>query len=86
MFGGARLTLRPGQFLTNDHGLSAIRLSFLGSDLFLAQKDFSASLFGSLQGHVVGRNIFLDGSTFDNDGLACTKASGRATKSCRPIG
>ena len=72
-FGAAGLTLRFGQFLPDDHGLSVIRPSLLGSDFFPEQEGFSAYVFGNLQGRVVGRNIFLDGNTFHNDGPSVDK-------------
>ncbi|MGI9418212.1 MAG: lipid A deacylase LpxR family protein [Geminicoccaceae bacterium] len=72
-FGAAGLTLRLGQFLRDDHGLSVIRPSLLGSDFYPEQKGLSAYIFGSLQGRVVGRNIFLDGNTFDNKGPSVDK-------------
>ena len=72
-FGAAGLTLRLGQFLPDDHGLSVIRPSLLGSDFFPEQSGLSAYIFGSLQGRVVGRNIFLDGNSFDNNGPSVDK-------------
>ena len=72
-FGAAGLTLRLGRFLPEDHGMSVIRPSLLGSDHFPEQEGLSAYVFGNLQGRVVGRNIFLDGNTFDNDGPSVDK-------------
>jgi len=66
-FGAAGLMLRFGQFLPDDHGLSGIRPNFLGSDFFPEQEGTSAYFFGSIQGRVVGRNIFLDGNSFRRD-------------------
>ena len=39
----------------------------------LARKGFSTFLFGSIEGRVVGRNIFLDGNTFQDDGPSVDK-------------
>ena len=72
-FAAAGLTLRLGQFLPDDHGLSVIRPSLLGSDFYPEQKGLTAYIFGNLQGRVVGRNIFLDGNTFDNNGPSVDK-------------
>ena len=50
-----------------------IRPSLPGSDYFDHQQGFSAYLFGGVEGRVVGRNIFLDGNTFQDDGPSVDK-------------
>jgi hypothetical protein len=66
-FGAAGLTFRLGNFQPDDHGPPVIRPSLPGSDYFPRQDGWSAYAFGGVEGRVVGRNIFLDGSTFDKD-------------------
>lgn len=73
IFGAAGLTLRFGSFLPDDHGPPVIRPSLPGSDYFNRQQGFSAYLFGGVEGRVVGRNIFLDGNTFQDDGPSVDK-------------
>lgn len=68
IFGAGGLTFRLGNFLPDDHGPPVIRPSLPGSDYFPTQEGFSAYVFGGLEGRVVGRNIFLDGNTFQDDG------------------
>ena len=73
IFGASGLTLRLGSFLPNDHGPPVIRPSLSGSDFFPRQDKLSSYIFGSLDGRVVGRNIFLDGNSFDDDGPSVDK-------------
>lgn len=73
IFGAGGLTVRLGNFLPDDHGPPVIRPSLPGSDFFPRQDGWSAYLFGGLEGRVVGRNIFLDGNTFDNDSPSVDK-------------
>ena len=68
IFGAGGLTFRLGSFQPDDHGPPVIRPSLPGSDYFPRQGGFSAYLFGGLEGRVVGRNIFLDGNSFQDDG------------------
>lgn len=65
--GAAGLTLRLGYFSEHDHGPPAIRPSFPGVDNFLEQESWAVYLFGGVEGRAVGRNLFLDGNSFDRD-------------------
>ncbi|MGI9493368.1 MAG: lipid A deacylase LpxR family protein [Geminicoccaceae bacterium] len=73
IFGAAGITFRLGTFQPDDHGPPTIRPSLPGSDYFPRQKGFSAYLFGGVEGRIVGRNIFLDGNTFQDDGPSVDK-------------
>ena len=73
IFGAGGLTFRLGNFLPDDHGPPVIRPSLPGSDYFPTQEGFSAYVFGGVEGRVVGRNIFLDGNTFQDDGPSVDK-------------
>ncbi|MGI9488960.1 MAG: lipid A deacylase LpxR family protein [Geminicoccaceae bacterium] len=73
IFGAGGVTFRLGNFLPDDHGPPVIRPSLPGSDYFPPQEGFSAYVFGGLEGRVVGRNIFLDGNTFQDDGPSVDK-------------
>lgn len=73
IFGAGGLTFRLGNFLPDDHGPPVTRPSLPGSDSFPRQDGFSAYLFGSLEGRIVGRNIFLDGNTFNDSGPSVDK-------------
>ncbi|MGI9434693.1 MAG: lipid A deacylase LpxR family protein [Geminicoccaceae bacterium] len=67
IFGAGGLMFRLGNFLPEDHGPPTLRPSLPGSDVFPRREGTSAYLFGGVEGRVVGRNVFLDGSTFDDD-------------------
>lgn len=67
------LTLRFGHFQPNDHGPQTIRPSFTGSDSLPRGDSWSAYLFGGVEGRAVGRNIFLDGNSFDSDSPSVDK-------------
>ncbi len=71
--GAGGLTLRFGHFPPDDHGPLAIRPSFSGPDDFPRGDGWSAYVFGGVEGRVVGRNIFLDGNTFDSDSPSVDK-------------
>lgn len=73
IFGAGGLTFRFGNFLPDDHGPPVVRPSLPGSDFFPRQDGWSAYIFGGLEGRVVGRNIFLDGNSFDNDSRSVDK-------------
>lgn len=73
IFGAAGLTFRLGGFEPDDHGPPTVRPSLPGSDYFPRQEGFSAYVFGGVEGRVVGRNIFLDGNTFQDDGPSVDK-------------
>lgn len=57
---------RFGYDLPSDYGPPLIRPNLPGSDFFVPDKNFGWYLFAGLEGRAVGRNIFLDGNTFQN--------------------
>ncbi len=59
-------TFRLGYDLPADYGPPRIRPSLLGSDFFIPEKQLSYYLFTTVEGRAVGRNIFLDGNTFED--------------------
>ena len=59
-------TFRLGYDLPADYGPPRIRPSLLGSDFFIPSKELSYYLFSTVEGRAVGRNIFLDGNTFES--------------------
>ncbi len=73
IFGAGGLTFRLGNFLPDDHGPPVIQPGLPGSDYFPRQEGFSAYMFGGLEGRAVGRNIFLDGNSFQDDGPSVDK-------------
>jgi hypothetical protein len=73
IFGAGGLMFRLGRFLPNDHGPPTLRPSLPGSEAFPSQDGLSAYLFACVEGRVVGRNVFLDGSTFDDDSPSVDK-------------
>lgn len=73
IFGAGGLTFRLGNFLPDDHGPPVIRPSLPGSDYFPRQKGASAYVFGGIEARAIGRNIFLDGNTFQDDGPSVDK-------------
>lgn len=73
IFAGGGLTLRSGNFLPTDPGPAIARPGLAGSTYFPAQEGLSAYLFGSVEGRIVGRNIFLDGNSFQDDGPSVDK-------------
>lgn len=60
--------LRIGYDLPSDYGPPLIRPNLPGSDFFVPSKDFGWYVFAGVEGRAVGRNIFLDGNTFRDDG------------------
>ena len=72
-YGAGGLMLRLGSFPDDDHGPPAIRPSFAGSDDFPIEDGWSGYLFAGVEGRVVGRNIFLDGNSFDDDSPSVDK-------------
>lgn len=56
--------VRLGYDLPADYGPPLIRPNLPGSDFFVPNKDFGWYLFAGVEGRAVGRNIFLDGNTF----------------------
>jgi hypothetical protein len=73
LFGGGGLMARFGSFAASDHGPALIRPGLAGADGFSGQDGFSAYLFGGVEGRLVGRNIFLDGNSFQDDGPSVDK-------------
>lgn len=60
------LTLRLGYNVPNDYGPPRIRPGLAGSGFFTPQNDFTWYIFAGVEGRAVGRNIFLDGNTFQD--------------------
>jgi len=60
------LTMRLGYDLPADYGPPRIRPSLPGSDFFIPTQDLGGYLFAGVEGRAVGRNIFLDGNTFED--------------------
>ncbi len=58
--------VRFGYDLPSDYGPPLIRPSLPGSDFFVPDKNIGWYLFAGLEGRAVGRNIFLDGNTFED--------------------
>jgi hypothetical protein len=59
--------LRLGQNILVDYGPSRIRPALSGGDFFETRRseaEFGFYFFGSTQGRVIGRNIFLDGNSY----------------------
>ncbi len=59
-------TVRVGFDLPADYGPPRIRPSLPGSDFFVPTEDLGGYLFAGVEGRAVGRNIFLDGNTFES--------------------
>ena len=59
-------TFRLGYDLPADYGPPRIRPSLSGSDFFIPTQAFGGYLFTTVSGRAVGRNIFLDGNSFQN--------------------
>jgi lipid A 3-O-deacylase len=59
-------TFRLGYDLPADYGPPRIRPSLPGSDFFIPTKEFGGYLFTTVEERAVGRNIFLDGNTFED--------------------
>jgi len=62
---GTGLMLRLGHNLRSDIGPPAISPGFPGTAYFRSNQAFSVYLFAGVEGRAVGRNIFLDGNTFE---------------------
>lgn len=73
LFAGAGLTARLGSFDKTDHGHALIRPSLVGADGLSNDDGFAAYLFGGVEGRAVGRNIFLDGNSFEDNGASLDK-------------
>ncbi len=58
---------RLGRHLPEDYGPPLIEPSVSGSEFFVPGSDeIGWYFFGGLEGHLVARNIFLDGNTFED--------------------
>ncbi|WP_051285386.1 lipid A deacylase LpxR family protein [Nisaea denitrificans] len=63
----AGMMVRFGKDLpTGDYGPPRIQPSTPGSGYFAPSEDFGWYLFAGIEGRMVGRNIFLDGNTFQD--------------------
>lgn len=58
--------LRFGYDLPSDYGPPLIHPSVSGSDFFIPEEDLGWYFFAGFEGRAVGRNIFLDGNTFQD--------------------
>lgn len=66
-YGAVGATARVGMHLQADYGAPRIRPGVQGSDFFDRPKGaFGWYLFAGVEGRAVGRNVFLDGNTFEN--------------------
>ena len=62
----AGATFRFGYDLPSDYGPPRIRPTLPGSDFFIPTKKISGYLFSVVEARAVGRNIFLDGNSFQD--------------------
>jgi lipid A 3-O-deacylase len=62
----AGATFRLGENLASDYGAPRVRPGLGGVGYFKANADFSWYLFGGVDVRAVGRNLFLDGNTFQD--------------------
>jgi lipid A 3-O-deacylase len=60
------LTLRVGYNIPNDYGPPRVRPGLSGSGFFTPKSRFTWYVFAGVEGRAVGRNIFLDGNTFQD--------------------
>ena len=65
-FANAGAMARLGFNLPGDYGPMRIDPSMPGSSFFEPTGGFSAYVFGGVDGRAVGRNLFLDGNTFED--------------------
>jgi len=65
-YGSVGGILRVGVDLPNDYGPPGIKPGLSGSDFFEPSKNFGWYVFGGVEGRAMGRNIFLDGNTFED--------------------
>lgn len=65
-YGATGVTFRVGRNLPADYGPPRIRPSLPGSGFFLGSDGFGWYLFAGVEGRAVGRDIFLDGNTFED--------------------
>ncbi|GJL78863.1 MAG: membrane protein [Nitrospinaceae bacterium] len=62
----AGLTLRIGYNIPNDYGPPRIRPGLSGSGFFTPKSRFTWYVFAGVEGRAVGRNIFLDGNSYQD--------------------
>jgi len=60
------LVLRLGQGLDSDYGVPRIQPGFTGGNAYTPTRPFAWYVFAGLDGRAVARNLFLDGSSFQN--------------------
>lgn len=63
--GATGFTVRFGEDLADDFGPPRVRPALAGAGYFEPADQFSWYLFAGAEGRAVGRNVFLDGNTFD---------------------
>lgn len=68
IYAGGGGMLRIGTGLDADWGPARIRPALAGSAFFQPRQDFGWYVFAGLDGRVVGRDLFLDGNTFRENG------------------
>ncbi len=68
IYAGGGALLRLGQGLDADWGPTRIRPALAGSSFFQPRQDFGWYVFAGLDARAVGRDLFLDGNTFLNNG------------------
>jgi lipid A 3-O-deacylase len=62
----AGFVLRLGQGLNSDYGVPRIEPGFSGSDAYTPTRPFAWYVFAGGSGQAVGRDLFLDGSTWQS--------------------
>ncbi len=62
----AGLTVRVGDELRDNYGPPRVRPALAGPGFYQADEGFGWYLFAGAEGRVVGRNIFLEGNTFQD--------------------
>jgi lipid A 3-O-deacylase len=65
-YANAGAMARVGFNLPNDFGPLRMEPALPGSSYFEPSADLSAYVFGGVDGRIIGRNIFLDGNTFES--------------------
>ena len=69
----AGVQVRFGQGLDSDFGAPRMRPARSGSDAYTATRPFAWYAFAGADGQAVGRDVFLDGSTFRNRSPSVSK-------------
>lgn len=68
IYAGGGALLRIGQGLDADWGPTRIRPALAGSSFFQPRQEFGWYVFAGLDARAIGRDLFLDGNTFRNNG------------------